>query len=104
MITYYVGRNACENTEIILPLCTEDDMWFHAENCSSCHVVALMPPNLNKKEKHQLIKIGARLCKHYTNKLRNEEEVAISYTRVRNVRPLPTPGMVSFNQGNSIII
>ena len=104
IITYHIGKNAKENTEVLIPSCAEEDLWFHAENESSCHVVALMQPHLQKKEKHQLIKYGAYLCKYYTNKLRNEDEVVISFTRVKNLKTLCIPGMVEYTYSGSIII
>ena len=48
----------------------EDDLWFHAKDVSSCHVVCEVPDDIKKKkELMYIIKIGALLCKNNTQKL-----------------------------------
>jgi predicted ribosome quality control (RQC) complex YloA/Tae2 family protein len=95
-ICYLIGQNAYENTEIIQQSKLED-YWFHAELESSCHVVAVVPKSYTKKDKQQIIKTGAFLCKYHTQKLRKEDEVAITYTKISNIHHTSIPGMVYIN-------
>ena len=46
---FYIGQNKSENFEII-DMCTINDLWFHANNISSCHVVCKLQEQFSKKE------------------------------------------------------
>jgi predicted ribosome quality control (RQC) complex YloA/Tae2 family protein len=100
-ILFYIGKYANDNSDVVRNGDNED-LWFHAEDCSSCHVVAMMPDKCTKKEKHQIIKSGALLCKKYTNKLRSIKNVPIVYTKLRNLVHTSTPGLVQHTNGNII--
>jgi hypothetical protein len=65
-------------------------------------VVAMMPDKCTKKEKHQIIKSGALLCKKYTNKLRSIKNVPIVYTKLGDIVPTSTPGLVHHTNGKII--
>ena len=69
-ILFYIGKNQKENFAVI-DMGFEDDLWFHAKDESSCHVVCQIPDDIdiNKKELQSIIKTGALLCKNNTNKL-----------------------------------
>ena len=71
-----------ENFEVI-DKCSQDDLWFHAKNISSCHVVCQLPEKLSKKEMSYIIKVGALLCKNNTNKLKICKNVEIIYTYIK---------------------
>ena len=47
-ITYLIGKNAQDNFDII-DQSNENDIWFHAENISSCHVILKINENYDKK-------------------------------------------------------
>ena len=51
-IHYLIGTNAYDNF-LVIDEALEDDIWFHSKDASSCHVVCLLPNdlNLNKNEK-----------------------------------------------------
>lgn len=102
-VTFHIGKDARDNTNIVKNgNC--DDLWFHADEYSSCHVVASMPNNCTKKEKRQIIKAGALLCKQNTNKLRSERDVSIVYTKIKNITTTSTPGLVHHINGQIIRI
>jgi predicted ribosome quality control (RQC) complex YloA/Tae2 family protein len=107
-ITFLIGQNAYENTDMIDKYGSDTDLWFHSYDGSSCHVIAKMPSfsetTCTAKEKKQIIKYGAFLCKYNTNKLRGEDEVLIRYTRLKNIDTLSSPGMVQANDTHSIFI
>jgi len=50
-INFYIGKSKVENFDVI-DKGNPNDLWFHANNNSSCHVIAIIP--LEIKEKKQL--------------------------------------------------
>ena len=103
MITFYIGENAADNDNVVKSG-NDNDLWFHAMDYPSSHVLAIMPENYTKKEKSYIIKIGSQLCKQHTSKLQKEKHVAITYTRKKHVRLTNIPGTVLIDQSNTIII
>jgi predicted ribosome quality control (RQC) complex YloA/Tae2 family protein len=96
-IEYKVGTNAQENTHI-LEQANMNDMWFHANEHSSCHVIAKMPSSsqiLTKKQTMTIIKMGCMLCKQHTNKLKALKSVVMSYTTVKNIELCTQAGTVN---------
>lgn len=100
-ITFYVGENAQDNMNV-LNIGKDTDIWFHAHETSSCHVIALMPEQYTKKEKGYIIKIGARLCKQSTKKLTREKETMINYTRLKNIAKTEVVGMVNYKNSQDV--
>lgn len=84
-ISYLVGTNAQDNFDII-DESEEFDLWFHLNGHSSCHVIAKMPQDikLDKKQKHQLVKQGALICKQ-NSKYKSETNLEIIYTSISNI-------------------
>jgi len=92
-ITYHVGENAEENEEII-DAANADDIWFHGQGFSSCHViVGVAGLKLDKKQKRQIVTQGALLCKQYC-KYSYMSDLAIIYTEVKNVQKTNIKGTV----------
>jgi predicted ribosome quality control (RQC) complex YloA/Tae2 family protein len=92
-ITYHVGENAEENEEII-DAANADDLWFHGQGFSSCHVIVNVAGlNLDKKQKRQIVTQGAVLCKQYC-KYSYMSDLAIIYTEVKNVQKTNIKGTV----------
>ena len=105
-IVFYIGRNAKENFTII-DIGDPDDLWFHAKDDSSCHVVVEMPfRELNKNPEYikSIIEMGAALCKANTSKLTNIKNVAIIYTEVKNVTKTKTLGSVVTKNVKTIVV
>ena len=95
-IEYYIGMNTRENI-YILDLAYMHDIWFHAEEHSSCHVIARVPKSpkyMTKKQRSTIIKMGCVLCKVNTNSLRNQKNIHINYTEVKNMKISKTDGTV----------
>jgi predicted ribosome quality control (RQC) complex YloA/Tae2 family protein len=93
-IEYRIGSNAQDNFEVI-DSGSPDDIWFHAHNHSSCHVLAILPEiSLNKKQLQSIIKKGCDLCKQNTSSLRKNNKTEFVYTEVRNVIKSDVVGMV----------
>jgi predicted ribosome quality control (RQC) complex YloA/Tae2 family protein len=92
-IIFYIGKNQSENFEVI-DKGTNDDLWFHAADISSCHVVCQVPLDIDKKGLRYIITTGALLCKNNTNKLKTIKNVNILYTKIRNIVKTDVPGCV----------
>lgn len=103
VITFYIGKNQNENFEVINKG-NLNDLWFHANDISSCHVIASVPDNINKKDIRYIIKAGALLCKKNTNKLKNIKNVKITYTTVNNIELTNVEGKVNIKNEKIITI
>lgn len=104
-ITFYIGQNKLENFEILdMEEIDENDLWFHAKEESSCHVIAKIPTHITNKNKKYIIKIGAVLCKNNTNKLKNIQKLHIIYTQIRYVEKTNIIGCVNITNEKYIII
>ena len=102
-ITFYIGKSKEENFEVIDKGCPED-LWFHAKNISSCHVVCETPDDIDKKELRYIITAGALLCKTNTNKLKSMSNVEITYTQIKNITKTSVPGCVETQNTKTIVI
>lgn len=102
-ITFYVGQNENENFDVI-DKGSSDDLWFHANKISSCHVVAIIPEDLSNKDIKYIIKAGALLCKKYTNKLRCLKNIEILYTKIKDIEKTNIKGCVQIKNEKIITI
>ena len=102
-ITFYIGRNQDENFDVI-DSGEQDDLWFHASNVSSCHVVCSIPSDItDKKQMRYIIKAGALMCKNNTNKLKSLKKVNILYTEIKNIVKTEIPGCVITKNERSVL-
>ena len=92
-VIFYIGKNQSENFEVI-DKGANDDLWFHAADLSSCHVVCQVPADIDKKELRYIVTTGALLCKNNTNKLKTMKNVNITYTKISNIVKTDVPGCV----------
>jgi len=102
-ITFYVGQNQSENFDVI-DMGVKEDIWFHANNISSCHVVANIPKDMSKKEMKYIIKAGALLCKMNTNKLKCLKNVEFIYTQIKDIEKTDVSGCVITKNHKKIIL
>jgi predicted ribosome quality control (RQC) complex YloA/Tae2 family protein len=102
-ITFYIGKNQKDNN-IVIENSSINDLWFHANEISSCHIIANIPSDITKKELHYIIKVGALMCKNNTNKLKKLKNVEIIYTQVKNITHTSIPGCVNVINEKIIII
>jgi predicted ribosome quality control (RQC) complex YloA/Tae2 family protein len=101
-VIFYIGKNQNENFEVI-DKGTTDDLWFHAADLSSCHVVCQVPQGIDKKMMRYIITAGALLCKNNTNKLKSMKNVNIIYTKITNVVKTNVPGCVVTKDTKTIV-
>ena len=92
-VTFYIGKTQEENFDVI-DKGTINDLWFHAADMSSCHVVCCIPNDIDKKDLRYIIKVGAMLCKNNTNKIKSIKNVNIVYTKINNIIKTDIPGCV----------
>jgi len=102
-ITFYIGKNQNENFEVIDKGKT-DDLWFHAKDLSSCHVVCDVPNDIDKKDLRYIITVGALLCKSNTNKLKSLKNINIIYTQIKNVTKTDVDGCVLTQNVKTIVL
>jgi predicted ribosome quality control (RQC) complex YloA/Tae2 family protein len=102
-IMFYIGKNKEENFDVIKKG-TNNDLWFHANNISSCHVVAIIPVDIERRDIRYIIKMGALLCKNNTNKIKNIKNIEILYTKIENIEMTDVQGKVITNKQNIIIV
>ena len=92
-IRFYIGKDKHENFEII-DCADKEDIWFHANTVSSCHVVCETPLGLHENDLIHIISVGGMLCKMNTNKLKTCKNVGIIYTKIKNVKKTKVVGCV----------
>ena len=102
-VTFYIGKSQEENFAVI-DNGDPDDLWFHAKNISSCHVVCEIPDDIDKKELRYIVTAGALLCKTNTNKLKTMSNVEITYTQIKNITKTRVPGCVETQNTKTIVI
>jgi predicted ribosome quality control (RQC) complex YloA/Tae2 family protein len=101
-ITFYIGKSDKDNFDVI-DMGEPNDIWFHSNEGSSCHVVAKIPEDINKKKMITIIKKGALLCKENTNKLKSLSKHVFMYTHVKNVVKTNIPGTVTLSEKAKLI-
>jgi len=92
-ITVYIGEDKEDNFNTI-DNADPDDLWFHADKFSSCHIVCKIPKDFDKKNMRYIVSTGAVLCKSNTNNLKSLKNVTIVYTQVKNITKTNIPGSV----------
>jgi predicted ribosome quality control (RQC) complex YloA/Tae2 family protein len=103
-VEYQIGKDAKDNIDMLADS-QQNDIWFHIDGESSCHVIAKVHDLVitNKKQTAHIIKQGAVLCKQYS-KFKSLKDVAIVYTRVGNVSPTEKVGQVITINTKTVII
>jgi len=103
-VEYVVGTSQKDHFDMI-DESNPGDIWFHAKNESSCHVICRIPTaKIDRKQTHSVIKAGALLCKQYTNKLKSAKNVAIIYTPIRNITKTDVAGRVIALETKDILV
>jgi len=101
-IVFHIGKNKEENFEVI-DKGSANDIWFHVKDISSCHVVAVVPQDIDKKGLRYIIKVGGLLCKNNTSKLKGVKNVEIIYTQIKNIIKTSIPGCVTAENTKTIV-
>lgn len=98
-----VGRSPTENAELTFRVARPNDLWFHAQNIPSAHVI------LQRSDKSEPpvedIERAASLAAYYS-KARASRRVAIDYTQRKHVRAQKDapPGLVWYTNPKTIVV
>jgi predicted ribosome quality control (RQC) complex YloA/Tae2 family protein len=96
LFSYVVGENSFENFQLI-DEANLNDLWFHANNLPSCHVVVKIEnKNLEKKTIQKIITQGALLCKYNTNSLKSLNKIDFLCCNIGNLKKGKKEGSVYF--------
>lgn len=98
-----VGQSQKDN-DTVIDSGEKSDLWFHAADVSSCHVVVKVPVYAEKTQMKYLVKAGAVLCKQNTKKISGEKTVKFHYTCLENVSKTNIPGRVDISKYREIVI
>ena len=101
-ISFLIGKNAKGNDEAISDAGPED-IWFHLEGQSSCHVIARVPDELGRKERGYILRKGAELCKQNSRE-KSKKNVEIVYAKIKNIVKTEIPGKVIVSESGTIKI
>ncbi len=102
-VTFYIGRSQQENHSVLDDK-KPTDLWFHLADTSSCHVVAVLPDDCDRKLRGLILRRGAALCKQHTTKVASVRNVPITYTTVGNVAKDVVPGRVILHDSRTIVV
>lgn len=98
-----VGQSQTDN-DLVIDSGDNTDLWFHAADVSSCHVVVKVPKDTSNNQMRYLVKAGAGLCKQHTKKLSSEKRVKFHYTCLANVSKTNVPGRVQLSDFKEITL
>lgn len=100
----YLGKNNKQNDYLISKASNPKDLWFHAYNCPSSHVL-LKIKNDQKYPKAEVLEYCARLVKE-NSPLKNSTKASIIYTERKNLKKPPggVLGYVIYKNEKEIVI
>lgn len=101
-ISFLIGKNAKGNNEAI-SASDPEDIWFHLEGQSSCHVIARVPDELGRKERGYILRKGAELCKQNSRE-KSKKNVEVIYAKIKNIVKTEIPGKVVVSESGTIKI
>ena len=96
----YIGRNNRQNDYIVSKLASEDDLWFHVQNCAGSHVL-LKSQNVTE----DLILQCVKLAKEYS-RAKDSAKAGVIYTKRKYLRKPPGAalGYVTYKNEKEIIV
>lgn len=103
-LSYQIGRNAIENTELI-HRSSDMDIWFHIKDHPSAHLIYFNPEKLDLdylRKKGIIYHLGLKLKK--STKYSKHANIDIIYDYIKNITPLPKPGLVKCKSPKTITI
>ncbi|OQB48335.1 MAG: hypothetical protein BWY02_01838 [bacterium ADurb.Bin157] len=86
---YFIGRSAKQNDFLTFKVAKSEDYWFHAKDVPGAHVILkLKEGTVNESN----ILTGAILAAK-NSFAKNSDKVLVEYTKVKNVRRVPSGGL-----------
>ena len=96
------GRNNIQNEELTFKTSRRDDMWFHVKTIHGSHVI--LRCGADQPDENSVMLAAAMAV--YCSQGRNGGNVAVDYTRIRNIRKIPEalPGRVSYTNYQTVFV
>ena len=100
----YVGKNARGNDIVTLKLSSKNDLWFHAKNRPSSHLVLKLPSKLKTVDDSVIIKAAEVVAQR--SKANCGEKVDVDYAFVKDVKKPKglKPGLVFYKNFKTVIV
>jgi len=100
----YVGKNARGNDIVTLKLSSKNDLWFHAKNRPSSHLVLKLPLKLKTLDDSVIIKAAEVVAQR--SKANCGEKVDVDYAFVKDVKKPKglKPGMVFYKNFKTVTV
>lgn len=100
----YVGKNNKQNDYLISKIAKPDDIWFHAFNCPSSHVLIKLPDD-KKAPAPEVLEYAAKLAK-LNSPMKDSSKASIIYTRRKNLKKPPggVLGYVIYKNEKEIVV
>ena len=94
--------NNIQNEELTFKTSRRDDMWFHVKTIHGSHVI--LRCGADQPDENSLMLAAAMAV--YCSQGRNGGNVAVDYTRIRNIRKIPEalPGRVSYTNYQTVFV
>lgn len=92
---FRIGKNAVENTELVLQS-SDRDVWFHIRDNPSAHLVYFNPSSISLGELRRtgiIYRMALELKKR--SKYSKKNTIQVIYDYIENINPTPKPGMVN---------
>ncbi len=100
----YLGKNARGNDIVTLKLSSKGDVWFHAKNRPSSHLILKLPSKLKTLDYSVIIKAAEVVAQR--SKANCEEKVDVDYAFVKDVKKPKglKPGMVLYKNFKTVTV
>ncbi len=100
----FLGKNNKQNDYLISKVALGEDIWFHAYNCPSSHVL-LRAKNVEKTPPAEVLEFAAKLVKE-NSPMKNSTKASIIYTKRKNLKKPPggVLGYVIYKNEKEIVI
>ena len=100
----YIGKNARGNDIVTLKLSSKNDLWFHAKDRPSSHLVLKLPAKLKNIDNSVIIKAAKEVAKR--SKSQCKEKVEVDYARIKDVKKTKglKPGMVLYKNFKTVVV
>ena len=100
----FLGKNNKQNDYLISKVATAEDIWFHAYNCPSSHVL-LQVKNEKKPLPATVLEYAAKLVKE-NSPMKNSTKASIIYTKRKNLKKPPGArlGYVIYKNEKEVVV
>lgn len=101
---FCIGKNAVENTELVLRS-SDMDVWFHINGMPSAHLVYYNPDGHDLeylRKKGVIYRMAINLKKK--TKYRKCNTIEVIYDYIKHITPLTKPGLVKCKSPHTIVV